>query len=154
MPLACKALCNKAIRCSSVVFTAKRPRPPGNVEGILSMPYKRNTSSYKSISRSKSGRKLGETTSSTSSLEVAETLHPKSSRVCHAKSREISSPIMRWKRLTRKMFWNGSLFFCHTSIIPWSFKRACITCPPATSTIKAAAAAERSSMSWSSTPRS
>ena len=140
--------------CSIWERTPKRPRPPGSVSGMRSMPYRRSTSSYRSISRGRSGRNVGETTSSTSSSAVSSTLQPKRSRISTMNSRGIWAPIMERKRGMRNFSCAAVLGSGHTSTMPWSSAAAALTVPPATSTMRAAAAAERASTPWSSTPRS
>ena len=69
-------------------------------------------------------------------------------------SRGMSAPIMAQKRGMRNARSMGSDTSGHSSTMPASLVLAALTVPPATSTMSAAAAAERSSMPWSSTPRS
>ena len=110
------------------------------------MPYRRSTSSYRSISRGRSGRKVGETTSSTSSSAVSSTLQPKRSKISTMNSRGIWAPIIERKREMRNLSCAAVLGSGHTSMMPWSSTAAALTVPPATSTMSAAAAAERASM--------
>ena len=69
-------------------------------------------------------------------------------------ARGMSAPIMAQKRGIRKRRSQGVEGAGHSSTTPSSLPAAAHTVPPATSTMSAAAAAERSAMPWSSTPRS
>ena len=69
-------------------------------------------------------------------------------------ARGMSAPIMAQKRGMRKRKSGAVEGAGHSSTMPSPLRTAALTEPPATSTMSAAAAAERSSMPWSSTPRS
>ena len=92
----------RSVSCSGV-RAPTRSRPPGRVGGMRSMPHRRSTSSYRSISRSRSGRKVGAETPSTSASSVASTAQPRRTRMSSMKSVGISAPIMALKRPMRKV---------------------------------------------------
>ena len=96
------SLITRTVSCSGV-RAPTRSRPPGSVGGMRSMPHRRSTSSYRSISRSKSGRKVGGSTESTEGSSVASTAKPRRTRTSSMKSVGMSAPIMATKRGMRKM---------------------------------------------------
>ncbi len=141
------AFTSRSVSCSGV-RAPTRSRPPGNVGSTRSMPHRRSTSSYRSISRSRSGRKVGAETASTSASSVASTAQPRRTRMSSMKSAGISAPIMALKRSMRKVSGRASAGRPYTSTTPGR------TVPPDTSASRAAAAWETSSVRFSSTPRS
>jgi len=141
------SLITRTVSCSGV-RAPTRSRPPGSVGGMRSMPHRRSTSSYRSISRSRSGRKVGGSTESTEASSVASTAQPRRTRMSSMKSAGMSAPIMATKRGMRKMSSGRAVGSSYTSTTPGR------TVPPDTSARSAAAACDTTSHRWSSTPRS
>ena len=100
------SLITRTVSCSGV-RAPTRSRPPGSVGGMRSMPHRRSTSSYRSISRSRSGRKVGGSTESTEASSVASTAQPRRTRMSSMKSAGMSAPIMATKRGMRKIVRTG-----------------------------------------------